>query len=151
MTPEARLIAAIVRRLRKRKLEGEPLWWVKTHGSPMQRAGVPDLLICHRGRFVAVEAKTGANAPTRLQMHQIGQMVRAKAVVRVMRDADEIDALLDEVRVHDDRCDSLWDAVAAASLDIAPCIECGQTVACIPDGLPMCAKCGEAAKAKEGE
>lgn len=36
-------------------------------GTGYGNSGVPDFLICHKGRFIAVEAKAGRNKPTALQ------------------------------------------------------------------------------------
>lgn len=33
------------------------------------------------------------------------------------------------------------DAVIAGGYDISPCMVCGTSVVCIPDGLPMCETC----------
>jgi len=32
-------------------------WWFKTHGSAYQMAGVPDIIGCYKGRFIAFEVK----------------------------------------------------------------------------------------------
>lgn len=32
-------------------------WFINVHGSGMQRAGTPDILLCIKGRFVALEVK----------------------------------------------------------------------------------------------
>lgn len=32
-------------------------WCVKLHGSPMQRAGLPDIVGCRRGRYFGLEVK----------------------------------------------------------------------------------------------
>lgn len=45
-----RIVAAIER-------EWPSAWIFKTHGGPMQRAGVPDLLVSVGGRLVALEVK----------------------------------------------------------------------------------------------
>ena len=29
-----------------------------------------------------------------------------------------------------------------SGMDISPCMECGEPVVCIPDGMPLCATCG---------
>ena len=39
----------------------------KEHGGQYGTAGIPDIIVCHRGRFIALEAKVGKNQPTKLQ------------------------------------------------------------------------------------
>jgi hypothetical protein len=84
MTPEGKVTAAINRHLRKLKAAGEPVWWVKLHGGPMQRAGIPDLLVIYKGRTFFVEVKAPGQKPTRLQCHTHAQMVLSGATVMVV-------------------------------------------------------------------
>ena len=53
MGAEAKLTKAVRDWLR----EQDDVWCVKIHGGPMQQAGIPDLILCVRGRFVAIEMK----------------------------------------------------------------------------------------------
>jgi len=38
------------------------------------RSGVPDIVVCHRGRFLAVECKAGNNKPTALQEAEMAKI-----------------------------------------------------------------------------
>lgn len=35
------------------------------------RSGIPDIIACHRGRFIAIECKAGSNEPTALQQREL--------------------------------------------------------------------------------
>ncbi len=37
--------------------ERRDCWFIKTHGSAIQKGGVPDYLICYKGRFLGIELK----------------------------------------------------------------------------------------------
>lgn len=50
--PETRLVNKILKAL---KAQGG--WWIKIHGSPFQVSGVPDIVGCYAGRFIALEVK----------------------------------------------------------------------------------------------
>jgi hypothetical protein len=53
--PEARLTEKVMFQLKRHsKKDG---WWVKIHGGPFQQAGIPDIIGCYKGRFVAIEVK----------------------------------------------------------------------------------------------
>lgn len=43
-------------------------WYVKVWGGGFQKAGVPDILACIRGRFVAIEVKASNGRPSALQI-----------------------------------------------------------------------------------
>lgn len=53
----------------KRFLDDEGAWWVKFFANSYTRSGVPDLLCCVNGHFVAVEVKAPKGKPTALQIH----------------------------------------------------------------------------------
>lgn len=58
--------------------------WVKIHGHEMQEAGIPDLLGCVSGRFVAIEMKIkDHDGPTALQKLFIRDLLRAGAIALV--------------------------------------------------------------------
>lgn len=44
-------------------------------------------------------------------------------------------------------CETEWDAlrfaISRGGLDISPCSGCGETVVCLPDGLPYCEACAK--------
>lgn len=47
-------------------------WYCFPATRGMGRSGVPDILVCHRGSFIAVEVKaTINNKPTKLQEHEL--------------------------------------------------------------------------------
>ena len=55
--------------LRRWRKNGAPLWWVKIHGGPMQRAGVHDYLLCMNGKFGTIELKSPEET-LQFSMHQ---------------------------------------------------------------------------------
>ena len=69
---ETRLKAAITRALRERGA-----WVYKVHGGPLGSAGVPDLLVCYKGRFVAVEVKIPSGRVSPRQRLVIREIVAA--------------------------------------------------------------------------
>lgn len=47
---------------------------VKYHGGPFGQSGVSDLIVCHFGKYVALEIKKPGNKPTALQLRFIEQV-----------------------------------------------------------------------------
>ncbi len=100
--PETRLTNKIRRTLQAHDPESV---WYKIHGGPSQQRGIPDLLGCYRGRFVALEVKldhrSKASPSQRLQLARITEAKGFSAVVRSPEDAleviEQIDALLDSL------------------------------------------------------
>lgn len=48
----------------KRRLTAAGAWWVMTVPTGYGRRGIPDFLVCHQGRFCAVETKREAITAT---------------------------------------------------------------------------------------
>lgn len=67
------------------------------HFSPMMdgygRSGVPDIIACYKGRFLAIECKAGKNTPTLLQLRNIENIKRNNGLAIVVNE-DNIEALL---------------------------------------------------------
>ena len=65
------------------------MWHFKVHGSAYQRAGIPDLIGCHRGRFFALEVKQPGEQPTKIQRYEMMRLVQSGAVVGVARSVED--------------------------------------------------------------
>ena len=70
----------------------------KIHGG-IYSQGVPDLLVCYKGRFIALEVKTPDNkaGPTRLQRAQLAQIRASGGLGYVVRSVRNTDRILDHV------------------------------------------------------
>ena len=49
-------------------------YFIKTHGDRFSRVGVPDIIACVNGHFVAVEVKSENGKPSELQLHHLKQI-----------------------------------------------------------------------------
>lgn len=97
---KAPLEKVVVNRIRE-ALKGAGVKWImKTHGSPYQQSGVPDLLCIapNTGRLVGIEVKrpNGTWKVTELQKHQISLIREAGGVAGVATCVDEALTLLAE-------------------------------------------------------
>lgn len=76
----------------KRLLKRSNAWYTMPYQSGFSQTGVPDFLVCHRGQFIAVEAKAGDNKPTKLQLAQMEAIELAAGKVIVINE-DSLDEL----------------------------------------------------------
>lgn len=88
-TPESRVKASVVKLLKKHKIYH---FFPATHG--FGRSGVPDIICCFDGEFLALEIKAGNNKPTALQEREIERIFDAGGSAYVINE-DEV-ANLDE-------------------------------------------------------
>ena len=87
MTPEAKVKAKLYKILKE---------WGVYYFSPVTggygRSGVPDIICCYKGRFIAIECKVGKNKPTPLQEAEMEKIRTAQGVAAVINE-DNIDLL----------------------------------------------------------
>ena len=66
----------------------------KEHGGMYGTAGIPDIIVCYRGRFIAFECKVGSNKPTVLQSITIKHILKAGGYAIVVRSLDEVKEII---------------------------------------------------------
>lgn len=91
--PEVKVKAAI-----KKLLKDSKAYWAMPIGTGYGNAGVPDFLVCHKGRFIGIEAKAGNNKPTALQERNLASIRDAGGTAIVINETNlhELKELLDE-------------------------------------------------------
>lgn len=68
----------------KRYLKDNGCYVVKFFGCAYTQAGVPDLLACINGRFVAIEVKSDMGQPSQLQLANIHHIQQAGGIGMVL-------------------------------------------------------------------
>lgn len=92
---ERDIVAAILRLLRKTP---NCFCW-KEHGGMYGTAGIPDVIACINGRFVAFEVKTETGKLSRLQEVTLGRIRDAGGKTYMVRSAAEVAAIMKEMEV----------------------------------------------------
>ena len=93
-TPESKVKAAVVKLL---KQYGAYYFYPATHG--YGRSGVPDIVCCVKGKFLAIECKAGKGETTALQDKEINAIRTAQGIAAVVRETnlDMIEQVLKEL------------------------------------------------------
>ena len=91
-TPEGKVKEKV-----KAILKQRGVWYCMPRGQTYGRAGIPDFLCCHKGRFIAVETKAGRGRATPLQMKELKDLFRHQGIVLIVREdgMDELEHALD--------------------------------------------------------
>lgn len=79
MTPEGKVKAKL-----KKILDEMGIWHFSPYQAGMGRAGIPDVVGCYNGLFVAFECKANGNKPTALQDREINAIRTAKGLAFVV-------------------------------------------------------------------
>ena len=64
----------------KKYLKDKGCWYFKVWGGGFQKAGIPDLICCINGCFVAIEVKGPSGKPTELQKWNIRKIKESKGI-----------------------------------------------------------------------
>lgn len=79
-------------------LEKRGAFCFKVHGGPWMMSGLPDIICCFRGQYVALETKMPEGAgPTDIQKLVHGMIDRAGGEVHVVRSVKQAENILDEL------------------------------------------------------
>ena len=78
MTPEKKVKDKVVKLLKKY----DAYYFYPVMGG-YGRSGIPDIISCYKGRFIAIECKAGKNQPTALQVDNI-KRIRASGGIAVV-------------------------------------------------------------------
>jgi len=66
----------IVESIRRYLKSVKDLFFWKEHGGIYGTSGIPDIICCYKGRFIAFEVKQPGNKPTILQQQVIKDIIR---------------------------------------------------------------------------
>ena len=78
---------------------GEDVFFWKEHGGPYGTSGIPDIIVCYKGRFIGMECKLPGGRLTELQKRAIAKINRAGGIARRVEsvaDAQSIIRLVDD-------------------------------------------------------
>jgi Holliday junction resolvase len=83
----------------KRYLRGvDGLFFWKEHGGGFGSSGIPDLIVCYRGRFIAFEVKAEKGKTTVLQEVSIRKIIKAGGYASVVRSMEEVKAVIGSLK-----------------------------------------------------
>jgi len=81
--PESKVKDAV-----KKLIKLHKAYYVMPIGGGYSVVGVPDFLICHKGRFIGVETKAGRNKPTAMQHKNLRDIELAGGVSLVINETN---------------------------------------------------------------
>lgn len=83
----------------KKFLEENNCWYIKYWGgAAFTKSGIPDLLTCVNGYFVAIEVKAPKGKPSALQLHNINKINEVSQGIAIVLYPDQFDDFKDMVQ-----------------------------------------------------
>jgi len=95
VTPTQKTESVIQKEIIDLLKEYPKVYLVKVHSAT--KAGIPDLLTCINGRFIALEVKTLKGKASELQLNNIQRIREAGGLAFVVRSRDEVKHLITQV------------------------------------------------------
>lgn len=89
MTPEGKVKAAV-----RRVLVDEGVYYFSPAANGFGRAGIPDIICCFKGRFIALEIKAGKGKTTALQDREIAA-INAHGGIAIVVNENNINDVLE--------------------------------------------------------
>ena len=92
-TPESKVKKKVVDLL---KAAGSYYFYPVTGG--WGNSGVPDVVVCHKGRFIGIECKAGKNKPTKLQQKNLSDIAAAGGIALIVNEdnIDDVSRMINE-------------------------------------------------------
>ena len=84
MTPEGKVKAKVCAWLKE-----NGVWYFMPVQMGMGRAGIPDIIACIKGHFVAIECKAGKGTTTALQDRELGSIRTSGGLAFVVSDDED--------------------------------------------------------------
>ena len=92
MTPEAQLKTEI-----RRYLESIGAFWSNVQGGPGSKPGDPDMIVCFKGRYVALEAKSPTGLLSPIQTARRNEIRDAGGIYEVVRTIDDVKKIMETI------------------------------------------------------
>lgn len=92
-TPEGRLKTEIRRLLRE-----SGAFWSNVQGGPGSKPGDPDIVVCYKGRYIGIEAKSEDGRQSEIQKTREQEIIDAGGIYRIVRKIDDVKKILEEIQ-----------------------------------------------------
>ena len=73
------------------------LFYWKEHGGQFGTAGIPDIIVCYKGKFIAFECKRPGGKPTVLQKITINKIAKAGGIVQVVTSVEQVKEVIERL------------------------------------------------------
>ena len=90
--------AEIIAKIKEYLKTVENCFFWKEHGGQFGQAGIPDIIVCLNGRFIAFEVKTEKGKTTVLQAITLNKIRKAGGTAEVVRSVEDARRIIEKSR-----------------------------------------------------
>ena len=81
----------------KNYLKSKGAYYVKYFGNSFSQVGVPDILVCYKGKFIGIEVKNEKGKTSPLQDINLQQIKDAGGISFVARSVEDVKKVIDNI------------------------------------------------------
>ena len=82
----------------KKYLQSIPnLFYWKEHGGQFGTAGIPDIIVCYKGKFIEFECKRPGGKPTLLQTITMNKIRKAKGIAKIVTSVEQVKEVIERI------------------------------------------------------
>lgn len=75
----------------------DKIFFWKEHGGQFGTAGIPDLIVCYKGKFIAFEVKRPGGKPTLLQKITLNKIEKAKGIAKIVTSVEQVKSIIENL------------------------------------------------------
>ena len=73
------------------------IFYWKEQGGQFGTAGIPDIIICYKGRFIALEVKRPGGKPTLLQKITLNKIEKANGIAKIVTSLEQVKQIIENL------------------------------------------------------
>lgn len=81
----------------KQYLKSKGAYYVKYFGNQFSQVGVPDILVCYKGKFIGIEVKNEKGKTSPLQDYNLASIKQAGGISLVARQITDVSKVLEDI------------------------------------------------------
>ena len=81
----------------RRYLSGIGAFWSNVQGGPGSKPGDPDIVVCYKGRYIGLEAKSPVGVQSPIQKRRMEEIRDAGGIYAVVRSLKDVEELIGEI------------------------------------------------------
>lgn len=81
----------------RKYLNGIGAFWSNVQGGPGSKPGDPDIVVCYKGRYIGLEAKTLTGKQSPIQKIRMGEIRDAGGIYEIVRSVEDVKRVMEKI------------------------------------------------------
>jgi hypothetical protein len=81
----------------RKYLTGIGAFWSNVQGGPGSKPGDPDIVVCYKGYYIGLEAKTPTGVQSPIQKRRMSEIRDAGGIYEIVRSLDDVKRIMEKI------------------------------------------------------